>query len=267
MTIPARPSTPQVWAGALYLGAPATVVAAVAEGRELKAARWGLLDVVITIVGALMIPVIILSVAVSAGLPQHGSAILILGSVTVWLPLAGWPWLTTYLQGNGVRIDLGYVFRRVDLLWGIGGGVACFVLATPVGWLTEHFFGSFDSAAGNAALQSNSPRWVLVLYAIMICVGAPLFEELAFRGLVFAAVAKRMARHQTSVRMVLGIAGLWSTMLFAGIHLELIRVPVLLVIGAVLSYLRARTGRVGSSVIAHAVNNIPGALSIALLGM
>jgi membrane protease YdiL (CAAX protease family) len=47
-----------------------------------------------------------------------------------------------------------------------------------------------------------------------------------------------------------------SAFLFGAIHLEPVRFPLLFVIGLVLSYLRARTGRVGASVVAHAFNNL-----------
>ncbi len=257
---------PQVWAGAAYVGAPATTVEAVAAGRELRVPRWGLADVAVLVIGGFLLPLFILSALLAAGLPQHSGAFLLLAAGSPWVVFAGWPLLTTRLQGNGVRIDLGYAFRRSDLWWGLGGGVACFLLATPVGILTEKLFGDFSSAAGDAATQASAPRWVLVLYALMVVVGAPLVEELAFRGLVFTAVAKRVAGRGATRTRVLVWAGVWSTVLFAGIHVEPVRIPVLLTIGAVLAYLRARTGRVGASVVAHALNNLPGAIAIALLG-
>jgi membrane protease YdiL (CAAX protease family) len=252
--------------GVAYTGAPATTVDALAAGRDLRPARWGLADVAVLVIGGILLPLIILSVLLAAGLPQHSGAFLLLAAATPWLVFAGWPLLTTHLQGNGVRIDLGYSVEVSDIWWGLGGGVACFLLATPVGILTERVFGDFDSAAGTAALAADTSRVVLVLYALMVLIGAPLVEELAFRGLVFTAVAKHTAAAGGTRTRVLVWAGVWSTLLFAGIHLEPVRVPVLLVIGAVLAFLRARTGRVGAGVIAHAVNNLPGAIALALLG-
>lgn len=253
--------------GTGYLGAPTTVPEALAAGRELTTPRWGWADVVILVVAALFVPALILSVVLGLGVAKNGGAFLLLAATTPWIVFAGWPVLTTHLQGNGVRIDLGYVFRRSDIGWGLAGGLACYVLATPVGALTERLFGKFGSAAGEAAADSTAPRWVLVLYAVFVAVGAPLIEELAFRGLVFGAAAKQASARGWSLRAILVWGGTWSTVLFAGIHLEPVRIPVLLVIGAVLSFLRARTGRVGAGVIAHAINNLPGALGIALLGM
>jgi membrane protease YdiL (CAAX protease family) len=51
------------------------------------------------------------------------------------------------------------------------------------------------------------------------------------------------------------VATVVSALLFTLIHFEPVRIGVLLVIGLVLSVLRARTGRLGAPVIAHGVNN------------
>lgn len=250
---------------AVYPGAPATLVEAAAGGVPLRSPRWGLVDIVVLVIGGLLVPVIVLSVALALGMPRHGGGFLLLAAVSPWIVFAGWPLLTTRLQGNGVRLDLGYEFRLPDLWWGLGGGIACYVLATPVGWLTQRIFGDFDSAASEAAISADTSRLVLVAYAVLVAVGAPLVEELAFRGLVFGAVAKYEGTRGASTTRALIFAAVWSSVIFAGIHLEPVRIPVLLVIGAVLSYLRARTGRVGASVVAHALNNLPGAIAIALL--
>ena len=200
---------PQVWAGAAYVGAPATTVEAVAAGRELRVPRWGLADVAVLVIGGFLLPLFILSALLAAGLPQHSGAFLLLAAGSPWVVFAGWPLLTTHLQGNGARIDLGYAFRRSDLWWGLGGGVACFLLATPVGILTEKLFGDFSLSRrrrdrGERAAVGAGP------VRIMVVVGAPLVEELAFRGLVFTAVAKRVAGRGATRTRVLVWAGVWS---------------------------------------------------------
>jgi membrane protease YdiL (CAAX protease family) len=89
---------------------------------------------------------------------------------------------------------------------------------------------------------------------VLIAFGAPVVEELAFRGMLFSALLKRgVGARRTTVLVALT---------FAIFHFEWIRLPLLLVIGLVLGYLRERTGRVGASVVAHSVNNIIGALSL-----
>ena len=89
--------------------------------------------------------------------------------------------------------------------------------------------------------------------------GAPIFEELCFRGLAFAAIAK--ATSNAGLPAV-PWATIGSALLFALVHVEPVRIPVLLTIGLVLSVLRARTGRVGASIIAHSINNLVAVASL-----
>ncbi len=245
--------------GAPYPGAPVTYVEAQRAGVELRAPRWGLADVVISILLALFVPLLVLGAAIAAGAPVDGTVVLLGSAVLPWVGFGLWPWLTTRLQGNGARIDLGFTVRLIDVAWGMAGGLACLVLGTLVAMLTQAVFGEFESAAGAAVLDADVPRWVVVVFAVCALIGAPLFEELCFRGLAFAAVARWAARR--------GLPGVpWATigsaLLFTLIHLEPVRIPVLLTIGLVLSLLRARTGRVGASVIAHSFNNFWGVLAI-----
>ena len=240
-------------AGAPYPGAPATYAEAAAAGVERRPQRWGMPDIGIAVLIALFVPVTILSGVLATGVPRDGTVVLLLSLTLPWLGFGLWPLLTTRRQGNGARIDLGFSLRRSDLLWGIGGGIACLVLGTIAGAATQHFFGDFSSAAADALAGANVPRWVVYAFALCACVGAPVFEELCFRGLAFAAIAKSMA-HRGLPPVPLATFG--SALLFALIHVELVRIPVLLTIGLVLSLLRARTGRVGASIIAHSFNNL-----------
>jgi membrane protease YdiL (CAAX protease family) len=250
---------PPYAAGAAYAGAPATYVEAVAAGRGLRVPRWGLADVLIALIVALVVPTLVLGVVLSSGAARNGALVLLLSLTLPWLGFGLWPIVTTRRQGNGPTLDLGLSLRRSDILWGVGGGVACFVLGTLVAAATERLFGSFDSAAGDALANTEGPRWVVWAFAVCALVGAPLFEELCFRGLAFAAIAKA-----TSARGLPAVpwATIGSALLFALVHVEPVRIPLLFTIGLVLSLLRARTGRIGASIIAHSLNN-----AVAVAGM
>ncbi len=239
--------------GAPYPGAPVTYVEACASGVELAPSRWGMVDVFVAIVLSVVAPVIIVVTLLAVGLPSNGPVVLLASFTSPWVGFALWPWFTTRFRGNGVRVDLGFVFRPVDLLWGVGGAAAAFVLGTLVSLLTVRIFGDFSSTAGDALATADVPGFVYALLIVCAVIGAPLCEELCFRGLVFAALARWADRQR--LRAV-PWATVGSAALFAAIHLEPIRFPVLLSIGLVLSFLRARTGRVGASVVAHALNNV-----------
>jgi len=121
--------------------------------------------------------------------------------------------------------------------------------------------GEFDSAAAREAqdLADSAGPWVLVLFAVMVVVGAPIAEELTFRGLLWSGLAKRGIRPWVSVLVSAGA--------FALIHFEPERLLVLLAIGSVLGGVRWLTGSLGACMVAHAVNNAPGALGILALGL
>jgi membrane protease YdiL (CAAX protease family) len=238
--------------GAPYPGAPVTYVEAAESGVALRTPRWGMGDVALALLIAIFVPTLVLGFVIAMGVSTTGAAVLLASLALPWLGFGLYPWWATRRKGNGVKVDLGFTVRLSDWGWGIGGGIACLVLGGIVATLTERVFGSFDSAAGNALAEADVSRWVVWVFALCAMIGAPMFEELCFRGLVFASVAKFTAER--------GLPAVpWATVvsaaLFAGIHLEPVRFPLLLTIGLVLSWLRARTGRVGASIIAHAFNN------------
>ena len=246
--LPVRPGS-----ALLYAGAPTTYVEALEAGEPLRPPRWGLKDVAVALIGGLLVSAVGVSVLLGLGV-DRGGAVALLGSLALpWIGFGLYPWVATRVQGNGPKVDLGFTLRLSDLGWGIGGGVVATVLAGVVASLTEKLFGSFDSAAGSAIENVDAPRWVFYTALVFAVVGAPLFEELCFRGLAFAAIAKWADAHRMP-----GVpwATVGSAFLFGAIHLEPVRFPLLFVIGLVLSYLRARTGRVGASVVAHAFNNL-----------
>lgn len=83
-----------------------------------------------------------------------------------------------------------------------------------------------------------------------ICVGAPLAEELLFRGAWFSRLEPRL--------------GTWPTILLTGLSFGVVHlgspwtVPVLAVLGIGLGWLRARSGSAWPGVLAHGLNNAAG---------
>ena len=75
----------------------------------------------------------------------------------------------------------------------------------------------------------------------------PIIEELIYRGLWWSALLKR------------GVSEGWTLVItslaFAAAHFELERFPVLFVLGIALGVGRSLTGRIGASIIAHALIN------------
>ena len=242
-----------------YPGCPATVTAAVESGVVLRPARWGIGDVVAMIA-------ISLALAAAGGLALNAldaplAATIIVGGLLGWVGLAGWPIIATIRRGNGPRIDLGLRLTWGDVRAGVWGGLIALAVAAVIAAILMRVVGTFDSAAGAAAarLLEGGDRWAILVFSLMILVGAPIVEELAFRGLAYGAVRKR--------GLGTGWAIVISAVLFSLMHVEPTRIPLLLGIGLVLGRVRARTGSTGAAMIAHAVVNAPGALFLMFGGV
>jgi membrane protease YdiL (CAAX protease family) len=234
-----------------YPGCPASVPLALAKG-PLRAPRWGVWDCVIMIVGALVLSggVIITLQAIQA----PTLAVLFIGSVAPWVFLGGYPLVITAWRGNGPRIDLGLTLRWIDVGWAVIAGVVGLLIAGLLALATQAIFGEFTSAGAEVAeeiRQAGGTAGVLV-FALLLVIGAPIVEELAFRGLVFNSLRKA------------GVGIAWtlviSSVAFAVIHFEPTRMLVLLALGLVLGIVRWRTRSLLAPMITHAMINAPAAL-------
>ena len=139
-------------------------------------------------------------------------------------------------------------------------GIAALVLGTIVATIQESITGhQLSSAVGDLAQNTTSASaGALAVLAVCTAFGAPIVEELAFRGLTFGALRK------------MGLPVVWSvvltTLMFALFHFELQRLAVLLVIGGLLGAVRAWTGSTAASMVTHMTVNVPGAIFILSLG-
>ena len=235
-----------------YPGCPVTVVQALADGRTLRAPRWGLWDVVLAGIAALVIGLAVGGALYAVDAPV-GVQILI-GTTAPWLAFAGWPVLATVRRGNGPRIDLGLRLTWPDTGWGVLAGAAGLMTAGIAALITRLFVPDLTSSAGEAAesLTDSAGRLSLTVFALLVMVGAPIVEELYFRGFLYAALRKR------GLNGVLTIVV--SAVVFAGFHFEPLRFFILLPTGLVLGWVRWKTGSTGSAMVAHGLINAPGAI-------
>ncbi len=151
--------------------------------------------------------------------------------------------------GSNLRADSWLKLRRPPgaavalgaLVGGAGYLVAVAILLFMQRVLPRAWVESFDPTR-----IFDGPAWERVLVAAVAIVVAPPCEEIAFRGYVQTTLALRR-------RPAVAIAG--SGALFAAMHLDPVRFPALLALGAVFGWLTWRAGSVWPSVAAHAANN------------
>jgi membrane protease YdiL (CAAX protease family) len=95
---------------------------------------------------------------------------------------------------------------------------------------------------------------VTILF-LFLAIGAPIVEELFFRGLLMRAIDHRYGA-------VAAVAG--SSVVFGLAHFEPLQLPALILFGIVLAILAQRSGRLGPGIIAHATFNAATVLTLTL---
>jgi CAAX protease family protein len=188
------------------------------------------------------------------GHPGGSIAELVVSEAGLWSGLFGTCWLTSRRYGTGsVRKDFRLQFRRTDILIGLGASLVarCFSVLVLIPFL--HAL----KAAGNpdSSLDSvTSLGWFgWLILALVSCVGAPFFEEMFFRGLLQGQLVERIGP-----AIAIGI----SAIVFGSAHIAndpgiggLLLALSVGAAGVVLGTVRHLTGRLGSSMVTHALFN------------
>ena len=164
--------------------------------------------------------------------------------IPLWVGLVGVVVIVSRRFGTGsLRKDYGFVFRRGDVL-GFPIGVVVQLVFVPL--LYRLLSTVVDTSAVSEPAEQLTDRAQgvgVALLVVLVIVGAPVIEELFFRGLLLRSIE---ARWSDSLALVA------SSILFGLAHFELLQLPALVMFGLVAGYCAQRTGRLGMSVWAHA---------------
>lgn len=98
-----------------------------------------------------------------------------------------------------------------------------------------------ENAFNGVGIVSN-----LVIFIVAV-VGAPIVEELLFRGVLFEEI-----RNECSLKMTIFLTAL----VFGIYHFNIIQTPNTFFMGLVLAYVYYKTGTIKAPIIIHATNNI-----------
>lgn len=152
---------------------------------------------------------------------------------------------------------IGWSFRRGDLLAVPAGVVAQLVLIPllylPLRAVWPATFSPERLEETASELVDAATGWRIVLLVVVVTVGAPVVEEIVYRGVLQRAAIARLG----------GVVGwLAASAFFALIHLRPVELPGLAVAGAVFGVFAWRTGRLGGAVLAHMAFNATGLLSL-----
>lgn len=167
------------------------------------------------------------------------------------------PFAISYLKGNGPRSDFNLHLRRADLRLGFIYGLLMMLIALLIATFQMMLFGEFTSAAAMASQVFIENFRLLIIFILLVALVGPFVEEVAFRGMWYSALLRKFNSK------IIAIVG--SAFVFSLIHLEVERIFLIFITGLILGYLRAKTNSLGAPIIAHMVNNTPGALGFLVL--
>ncbi|MGZ0186133.1 MAG: CPBP family intramembrane glutamic endopeptidase [Acidimicrobiales bacterium] len=208
---------------------------------------------VIGMVASIVAAVIVFAVGgygVDEVMPLSVVAIL---QAALWTGLLGVPlWLVVV---RGVRwVDLGWGATFRDAWQGLGIGIATQVAVVPIIYIPVLLMADDLDVSGPARdLVDKASGGGILLLILAVVVGAPIVEEIFFRGLTLRALEARMRRRTALVV---------SAFVFGVVHLQFLQFPALLAIGLICGWLAQRDGRIGRAIWAHVGFN---AVTVAVL--
>jgi len=156
---------------------------------------------------------------------------------------------------------IGVTFIRSDVVVGIPLGIGSqLILVNAVNWPLARLFPdafSFEEVSKRASdlVDVAHGGWLIVL-GLVVIVGAPVVEEIVYRGVVQPGLVTSWGR----------TAGIVVTAaLFAAIHMQPIEFPGLFAFALVLGWARHSTGTIGMSIVTHMAFNATGLVLVVLL--
>ena len=153
-------------------------------------------------------------------------------------------------NGEPVKSNVAFFARHAGagtlLVLGCGTGRVARLLATLS-----------DAAATDTLARRDHVLFALLLVLIVV-IGAPLVEELFFRGLFLRALQKRGLPDWAAV--------VGSAAVFGAVHFQLLQFVGLFAIGLVLAVMAVRTGRLGMSIATHMAFNATSVVVLYLTG-
>jgi CAAX protease family protein len=182
--------------------------------------------------------------------------VLFVSQLLIWgIFLAGMV-LASRRDGTGrFRQDYQVHARSVDVL-GVPIGVLSQLILVPLVYLPlerlwEDVFTEERLTENAKDLVNRASGGSMVLLVVMVCIGAPIVEELVYRGLLQGSFAARINDVP---------AWLAASALFALVHFRPVEYPGLLVIGLVCGACALVTGRLGMAIACHVGFNVTGLL-------
>ena len=227
--------------------------------------RWGIGDAVLAFAAGMVGTIVTVSIYVGFAGDTDGIGFIIVGLLGLWSGLGAVAVLASKRKGTGsLAEDFGLWMESRDVFRGMVIGLACnLVLVNGVVVLFQLLGPDVDVGQQSENVTADASGWRLGILAPFLIVGAPLIEELYFRGLLQRSLVRRFG-------VAIGIAG--SAVAFGLVHASgdldgysvFALIAALASFGAVLGWLAHHYGRLGPGLVAHATFNLITVIALAL---
>ena len=207
---------------------------------------------------AQVLSVVLLSVFGQTGGADTPIEVLAVVLCAAWFAYVSGMWIVSTRHGTGSPVDdFGIRVLPIDLL-GLGIGVLAQLVVIrivylPLGALWPRTFADDELQRNAEELVDRASGGTTVVLFVLVVFGAPIVEELFYRGLLQRSLLARF----NDVVVVIGVAAL-----FAVIHLRPIEYPGLFVFGLIVGMAAMLTGRLGMSIMTHIGFNLTGLLLV-----
>jgi membrane protease YdiL (CAAX protease family) len=225
---------------------------------EIPAPRWGVGDAIAGLAVAFVASAIAVAIFVPSGnVDDISITTTALLELPLWAGLLGAVvWAGRRKGAYGVATDFGLRVQPRDgpvggLIGLVTQAVAVPVLYVPILKLLDE---NSDKVAEQArSLTDRAHGGGIAVLVLFVVVGAPIVEELFFRGLLLRSLERRLSPRWALVS---------SSVVFGLFHFQALQLPALVVFGLVAGTLAQRTGRLGPGIAAHMAFN---AFTVAVL--
>ena len=176
------------------------------------------------------------------------------GQIGLWGGFALVAVVAGTFRGTGMRRDFGLSMKASDVPVGLLFGVfAQFVVVLLIYAPFQQFFDFDVSEAARQITDRVATPGDIAIVMLGVVVGAPIFEELFFRGLTLRAFERKWG----------AVAGvLASSAIFGAVHLQLLQFPALMAFGIIAALLVKRYKRLGPAIWAHVGFNLTAVINL-----
>jgi uncharacterized protein len=198
---------------------------------------------------------------------RHADALvrLALSEAGLWIGLYATCLFMSRRFGTGkMRADFRWRFRPQDLAIGFGAAIVARCISVIVLVPFVHEVRKAGNPDRSLYAITSLGAWGWLVLVALTCVGAPLIEELYFRGLLQGQLVERVG---------VGVGVMATAVVFGAVHIAndpgVAGALLALTVGAsgvVLGVVRHLTGRLGTSTVTHAMFNAVAVIVFAAVG-